>query len=142
MLGQKVVRRFVLPRMRIIHTSAQEGGQIYMPAVNWLLLAVVLAATIGFGSSSALASAWSAFNEKQGVKMTYLTAGRYKAEGNPDEPLSPEARAYDLSRINDYYSAFTQAVARGRRNRAQAQPADRRHDERHRVCVRCRRGRP
>jgi KUP system potassium uptake protein len=57
-MTRQAIQLGVLPRMRIIHTSAQEGGQIYMPAVNWLLLAVVLAATIGFGSSSALASAY------------------------------------------------------------------------------------
>lgn len=56
----------------------------------------------------------SAFNEKQGVKVTYLTAGKYKSEGNPDEPLSPEARDYEMTRINDYYGAFVKAVSRGR----------------------------
>jgi KUP system potassium uptake protein len=44
--------------MAIRHTSAQESGQIYMPAVNWLLLAGVLAAVLGFGSSAALAGAY------------------------------------------------------------------------------------
>ncbi|HEX7812404.1 MAG TPA: potassium transporter Kup [Burkholderiales bacterium] len=57
-MTRQAIQLGVLPRMRIFHTSAQEGGQIYMPAVNWGLLAIVLAATIGFGSSSALASAY------------------------------------------------------------------------------------
>ena len=47
-----------LPRMTIRHTSAQTMGQIYVPAVNWILLAVVAAAVIGFGSSTRLASAY------------------------------------------------------------------------------------
>jgi KUP system potassium uptake protein len=47
-----------LPRMSVRHTSAQAFGQIYVPAVNWLLLVVVAAAVIGFGSSSRLASAY------------------------------------------------------------------------------------
>lgn len=47
-----------LPRMTVRYTSAREAGQIYMPAVNWALLAGVLAAVVGFGSSSALASAY------------------------------------------------------------------------------------
>ncbi|WP_151632395.1 potassium transporter Kup [Noviherbaspirillum aerium] len=47
-----------LPRMRVEHTSASEMGQIYMPMVNWLQLAVVLLAVIGFGSSSNLAAAY------------------------------------------------------------------------------------
>ncbi|WP_280154637.1 potassium transporter Kup [Piscinibacter sp. XHJ-5] len=47
-----------LPRMRIQHTSAKEAGQIYMPEVNRALLVAVLAATVGFGSSSALGAAY------------------------------------------------------------------------------------
>ena len=47
-----------LPRMTIVHTSAQEIGQIYLPGVNWLLCAAVVAAVIGFGSSSRLAGAY------------------------------------------------------------------------------------
>src|SRR5258707_4120608 len=44
--------------MNILHTSAQTLGQIYIPAVNWILLAAVIAAVIGFGSSSKLAAAY------------------------------------------------------------------------------------
>ncbi|MFC0167709.1 potassium transporter Kup [Pseudoduganella danionis] len=48
----------LLPRMRIMHTSASEIGQIYIPAVNWLQLSVVLLAVVGFGSSDKLAGAY------------------------------------------------------------------------------------
>ena len=48
----------LLPRMQVLHTSAREAGQIYMPGVNWLLLVAVLLAVVGFGSSSAMASAY------------------------------------------------------------------------------------
>ena len=47
-----------LPRFGVQHTSAQQIGQIYVPALNWLLLAAVLVAVLGFGSSSKLASAY------------------------------------------------------------------------------------
>src|SRR6185295_12008539 len=47
-----------LPRMTIIHTSAREMGQVYIPAVNWGLCAMVIVAVVGFGSSSALAGAY------------------------------------------------------------------------------------
>ena len=57
-MTRQAIQLGVLPRMRIIHTSMATGGQIYVPAANWALLAVVLAATIGFGNSSALASAY------------------------------------------------------------------------------------
>jgi KUP system potassium uptake protein len=47
-----------LPRLQIRHTSAAEIGQVYLPAVNWFLLAAVVALVIGFGSSTALGSAY------------------------------------------------------------------------------------
>jgi KUP system potassium uptake protein len=47
-----------LPRVRILHTSAAERGQIYLPAFNWGLLAACIALVVGFGSSSALAAAY------------------------------------------------------------------------------------
>ena len=48
----------LLPRMRVMHTSESEIGQIYIPAVNWLQLIVVLLAVVGFGSSDKLAGAY------------------------------------------------------------------------------------
>jgi KUP system potassium uptake protein len=57
-MTRQAIQLGVLPRMRIIHTSSRQSGQIYMPAVNWFLLAAVLLAIIGFGTSSALASAY------------------------------------------------------------------------------------
>jgi len=47
-----------LPRMRILHTSIKESGQIYLPAVNWALYVGVILAVATFGSSSALAAAY------------------------------------------------------------------------------------
>jgi KUP system potassium uptake protein len=57
-LTQQAIQLGYLPRMRIVHTSVHEKGQIYVPGVNWCLLAAVLAAVFGFGSSSAMASAY------------------------------------------------------------------------------------
>jgi KUP system potassium uptake protein len=47
-----------LPRMRNIHTSEREMGQIYVPFLNWFLMVMVAALVIGFGSSSNLAAAY------------------------------------------------------------------------------------
>jgi KUP system potassium uptake protein len=47
-----------LPRLQIRHTSAEEIGQVYLPAVNWFLLAAVVALVVGFGSSTKLGSAY------------------------------------------------------------------------------------
>ncbi len=48
----------LLPRMQVHFTSVKEMGQIYVPSVNWILLAGVLLAVLGFGSSSAMAAAY------------------------------------------------------------------------------------
>jgi KUP system potassium uptake protein len=57
-MTKQAVQLGLLPRLQVHYTSAREAGQIYMPQVNWLLLAAVLLAVVGFGSSSALASAY------------------------------------------------------------------------------------
>jgi KUP system potassium uptake protein len=57
-LTQQAIQLGLLPRMEIRRTSETQFGQIYMPQVNWLLLAGVLVLTLGFGSSTALASAY------------------------------------------------------------------------------------
>jgi KUP system potassium uptake protein len=46
------------PRMDIFHTSGDEMGQVYVPAVNWLLMFSVFVLVLSFQSSSALASAY------------------------------------------------------------------------------------
>jgi len=57
-MTRQAIQLGFLPRMDIRNTSALEAGQIYLPAVNWVLLAGVVAAVLHFGSSSALATAY------------------------------------------------------------------------------------
>jgi KUP system potassium uptake protein len=47
-----------LPRLRTLHTSRKAAGQIYIPAINWGLLAMVLVLVLGFRESTRLASAY------------------------------------------------------------------------------------
>jgi len=46
------------PRLMVSHTSAKERGQIYVPAINWVLMFSCIGLVIGFGSSSNLAAAY------------------------------------------------------------------------------------
>jgi KUP system potassium uptake protein len=57
-LTQQAIQLGFLPRMEIRRTSETQAGQIYMPQINLLVLAGVLILTVGFGSSSRLASAY------------------------------------------------------------------------------------
>lgn len=57
-LTRQAIQLGYLPRMRILHTSIKEMGQIYMPFINWLLLVLVLTVVMIFKSSSGLAAAY------------------------------------------------------------------------------------
>ena len=57
-LSRQAIALGFLPRLNVRHTSAAEAGQIYLPAVNGVLLLGVLGAVLGFGSSTALAGAY------------------------------------------------------------------------------------
>lgn len=52
--------------------------------------------------------------EKVGVKTTLISAGKFKVEGNPFEPLGEEARAAIQLRVDEFYGMFVKAVARNR----------------------------
>jgi KUP system potassium uptake protein len=55
---QQAIQLGYLPRLKIVHTSAAERGQVFVPAVNALLCIAVLGLVLGFRSSSALAAAY------------------------------------------------------------------------------------
>jgi KUP system potassium uptake protein len=78
------------PRHRVRHTSAEAIGQIYIPAINWALMAACIALVIGFGSSADLAAAYGVAVTSTMLITTVLfyvvlrerfgwTAGRAKA---------------------------------------------------------------
>jgi KUP system potassium uptake protein len=48
----------LLPRLRVVHSSADVAGQIYVPTMNWILMVAALALVLGFGSSAALGGAY------------------------------------------------------------------------------------
>jgi KUP system potassium uptake protein len=55
---KQVIQLGYLPRLRILHTSVKDTGQIYMPFVNWGLFACIVLAVVMFRSSSNLAAAY------------------------------------------------------------------------------------
>ncbi|MGH2542357.1 MAG: potassium transporter Kup, partial [Ardenticatenaceae bacterium] len=57
-LTRQAVQFGYLPRVAIAHTSSEEIGQIYIPAVNWILMVSCIALVVTFGSSSNLAAAY------------------------------------------------------------------------------------
>lgn len=57
-MTQEAIRLGYLPRLGIRFTSEEEKGQIYIPEVNWLLLAIVISVVLGFKTSDNLATAY------------------------------------------------------------------------------------
>ena len=61
-----------LPGVAIRQTSDRIYGQIYVPAVNWLLMAATIATTIGFGASDRLAGAYGTAVSTTMLLTTFL----------------------------------------------------------------------
>ena len=57
-ITQQAIQLGYTPRLEIQHTSDREIGQIYLPAINWLLLIAIIGLVIGFQTSSNLAAAY------------------------------------------------------------------------------------
>ena len=72
-LTKQAIQLDYLPRMDVRQTSARERGQIYIPVANWLLLLVIIAAVLGFGSSTRLASAYGVAVSGTMLVTTILT---------------------------------------------------------------------
>jgi signal peptide peptidase SppA len=56
----------------------------------------------------------SAQLEQLGVKTTYISAGKFKVDGNETEPLSDSARAHLQKQVDAHYARFVGDVAKGR----------------------------
>jgi KUP system potassium uptake protein len=57
-LAHQAAQLGYLPRLRVIHTSAREYGQVYVPIINWVLMGAVLALVLTFQTSAKLAFAF------------------------------------------------------------------------------------
>lgn len=57
-VARQAVRRSLLPRLRVKHTSRNNMGQIYLPLVNWVLFVGVVLLVVTFQSSTELAAAY------------------------------------------------------------------------------------
>ena len=57
-LTQQAINMGFAPRYAVVHTSAEERGQVYMPVINYALMIGCLTLVLGFRSSDALGSAY------------------------------------------------------------------------------------
>jgi len=98
-LTSQLVQLNQLPRMEIIQTSSDEQGQIYIPAVNWLLMLACISLVLVFRSSSALAAAYGIAVSSTMVVTTILTffvARRYDWRASVTYPVAALFLIIDL----------------------------------------------
>jgi signal peptide peptidase SppA len=58
---------------------------------------------------------WSKALAEAGVDTKLISAGKFKVEGNPYQPLGEDAERFMQSRVDDYYASFSKGVAKGRK---------------------------
>jgi len=101
-IARQAVHLDLLPRLRVLQTSALEHGQIYVPIVNWLVFPAVIAFVVGFGSSDALGGAYGAAVVGTMVVTTIL--GAFVAATQWNWPKWQVAGVFGLLLVTD--SAF------------------------------------
>jgi len=78
----------LLPRLSVLHSSADNAGQVYVPSMNWLLMIAALALVLSFGSSAALAGAYGLAVSGAMTIVTPLTLSLIKSRtGRHSLPL-------------------------------------------------------
>ncbi len=98
-MARQAVHLDLLPRLRVLQTSALEQGQIYVPIVNWLVFPAVLLFVVGFGSSDALGGAYGAAVVGTMVVTTIL--GAFVATTQWNWPLWQVGGLFGLMLVTD-----------------------------------------
>lgn len=103
--GEKPIRAFA-------HEAAYSAAY----AIASVADSIVVSKTGGVGSIGVvtLHVDWSKWNEEMGLKYTFIFAGKHKVDGNPEEPLSADAKERIQARIDELYDVFVSSVARNR----------------------------
>jgi KUP system potassium uptake protein len=112
-MTQQAIQLGFLPRTHIVHTSDKEEGQIYIPSINLMLLLAVVAAVIGFGSSTNLASAYGVAVTGTMLITTVLTFFVVRYAWGYNWALCILATGFFLVIDFAFFSANTLKIAQG-----------------------------
>jgi KUP system potassium uptake protein len=96
---RQAVQLDLLPRVRIHQTSADERGQIYVPAANAVMFLAVIGFVVAFGSSSALSAAYGA--SVIGAMIITTVLGAIVARSRWQWPLLRVALVFGLFLVVD-----------------------------------------
>ena len=112
-LAEEVYRaRLRKPIVAQVNSLAASAAYWIASAANEIIMTP--GAQAGSIGVYALHSDASKFTEKEGFKFTFVSAGKYKVEGNPYEPLGDVAALAMKKVVDSYYEDFVTGVARGR----------------------------
>jgi KUP system potassium uptake protein len=98
-MARQAVHLDLLPRLRVLQTSALEQGQIYVPVVNWLVFPAVILFVVGFGSSDALGGAYGA--AVVGTMLVTTILGAFVAATQWNWPKWQVAGLFGLMLVTD-----------------------------------------
>ncbi|HEV2064048.1 MAG TPA: S49 family peptidase, partial [Thermoanaerobaculia bacterium] len=100
------------PVVAVANSLAASAAYYLASQANELL--VTPSGEVGSIGVYAVHEDWSAALDEGGVKVTFVSAGEGKTDGNDAQPLSDTAKADMQAAVDRYYSMFTAAVAKGR----------------------------
>jgi KUP system potassium uptake protein len=98
-MARQAVHLDLLPRLRVLQTSALEQGQIYVPMVNWLVFIAVCLFVVGFGSSDSLSAAYGA--AVVGTMVVTTVLGAFVAATQWNWPQWQVAGLFGLMLVTD-----------------------------------------
>jgi signal peptide peptidase SppA len=98
----------------IAHANFEMCSAAYWLAANATEIVASPSAVVGSIGVFSIHEDLSKALEQLGVKLTYISAGKFKVDGNEAEPLSESARAHLQAAVDNFYSAFVGDVAQGR----------------------------
>lgn len=98
-MARQAVHLDLLPRLRVLQTSALEQGQIYVPIVNWSVFIAVCGFVVGFGSSDALGGAYGA--AVVGTMVVTTVLGAFVAATQWNWPTWQVAGVFSVVLITD-----------------------------------------
>jgi KUP system potassium uptake protein len=112
-LTKQAIQLDFLPRMNVMQTSAKEIGQIYIPGANSILLLVIVAAIVGFGSSTRLASAYGVAVTGTMLVTTVLTFFVIRFAWGYNLPLAIAATGFFLVIDTAFFSSSLLKIVEG-----------------------------
>jgi K+ transporter len=82
------------PRVKILHTSNHIYGRIYIPEINWILMVLCLAITVGFRDTIMIGNAYGEFLVHYIVSFVYVRSYRFIMEADFQHSKRDKAEIY------------------------------------------------